>query len=387
LVTACALASAACSGSSSNGGNGSSGSSGGNGSSGTGSGSSSGGTGSSSGTTGSSSGVSGSSTGSSGGGSSSSGTGSSSGGGSSSSSGSSGGSHIQTIFLILMENNSWSSILGSSSAQFINGLLTDPEASYATNYFDNPSAHHPSEPNYVWLEAATDTFSDAKYPIAFFPDGDPTSFNSTKSTVHLATMLTAKGVTWREYAEDISGNDCPIVSSGNYATKHVPFLFFQDIVGKPPTQTPTAGVNDACKLNIRPYTELAGDLMNNRVAQYNFITPNLCNDMHSDCGTGDPIKQGDDWLSMQLGAIRQSSAYKNGGAIFITWDESENYPPDAPIGMIVLSPLAKGHGHNNSIMYYHSSMVRTVEEVFGLTPLIADAANQPSLSDLFATYP
>jgi hypothetical protein len=68
-----------------------------------------------------------------------------------------------------MENNSWSSIQGSGSAPFINGLLTDAEASYATQYYDNPPGHHPSEPNYVWLEAATDTFSDAKYPFAFFP--------------------------------------------------------------------------------------------------------------------------------------------------------------------------------------------------------------------------
>jgi hypothetical protein len=377
VVTACALATAGCGTSDNNGGNGSSGSgSGGNGSSGTGSGSSSGTTGSSSGAAGSSSsGVSGSS------------TGSSSGGSGSSSSGSS-GSHIQTIFVVLMENNSWSSIQGSGSAMYINGLLMDPEASYATQYFDNPNGDHPSEPNYVWLEAATDVFSDAKYPSAFKSDNDPSASNSTASTAHLATMLTAKGVTWREYAEDISGSDCPIASSGNYATKHVPFLFFQDIVGSPPTQMPTAGVNDACKPNIRPYTELATDLMpGGSVAQYNFITPNICNDMHSDCGTGDAIKQGDDWLSTQIPMIRKSSAYKNGGAIFITWDESENYPPDYPIGMIVLSPLAKGHGYNNATMYYHSSMVRTVEEVFGLTPLIADAAKQPNLSDLFATYP
>jgi len=32
-------------------------------------------------------------------------------------------------------------------------------------------------------------------------------------------------------------------------------------------------------------------------------------------------------------------------------------------------------------------MVRTVQEVFGLTPLLNDAANQPSLSDLFTAYP
>jgi hypothetical protein len=284
-----------------------------------------------------------------------------------------------------MENNNWSSIYQSGSAPYINGtLLKHAQASYSINYFDNPNGDHPSEPNYVWLEAATDSFSDAMND-PFASDGDPgTSGNLTGSTSHLATMLTAKGLKWRGYAEDISGNDCPIASSGNYATKHVPFVFFSDVVGNPPDST-----NAACKANIRPYTELMTDLTNNTVAQYNFITPNLCNDMHGGSGCpADLIATGDTWLSHQIPMIMGSQAYMNGGAIFVTWDESEG--GENPIGMIVLSPLAKGNGYHvttNPIKYYHSSMVRTVEEVFGLTPLIADAANQQNLSDLFSQYP
>ncbi len=75
---------------------------------------------------------------------------------------------------------------------------------------------------------------------------------------------------------------------------------------------------------------------------------------------------------------------ENGGAIFITWDESEG--GENPIGMIVLS-FAKGSGYQATTKYYHSSMVRTVQEIFGLTPLLNDAANQPGLSDLFTAYP
>jgi hypothetical protein len=278
-----------------------------------------------------------------------------------------------------MENNNWSSIKGSSSAPYINGLLTNAEASWCTNYYDNPNADHPSEPNYVWLEAATDNFSDDS--DTFSCDCNPTASNSTASTAHLATMLTAKGLKWRDYAEGITGNDCPISSSGLYATKHVPFLFFQDIVGNPPSST-----NSTCQANIRPYTELATDLTAGTVAQYNFISPNLCDDMHGATGCpSDLINAGDTWLSQQIPAIMASNAYKNNGAIFITWDESEG--GEQPIGMIVLSPKAKGNGYQSTTKYYHSSMVRTVEDVFGLTPLIADAANQPNLSDLFKSFP
>ncbi len=297
---------------------------------------------------------------------------SSSGGGGSSSGGS--GNAIKTVFLILMENNNWSDIYqNTNSAPYINGLLA--QASWCTSYFDNPAAQHPSEPNYIWLEAGTNKLPDH----TFTTDSDPSASNSS-SADHLAKQIATKGVTWREYAEDISGNDCPISSTGNYAPKHVPFVFFTDVSGNPPS----AG-NAGCTANVRPYGELAGDLANDKQAQYNFITPNLCDDMHTDCGTGDPIKQGDDWLKVQIPIIMGSSAYKNGGAIFITWDESEG--GENPIGMIVLSPLAKGNDYQGTKMYYHSSMVRSVQEIFGLSPLLNDAANQTDLADLFTKFP
>jgi len=43
---------------------------------------------------------------------------------------------------------------------------------------------------------------------------------------------------------------------------------------------------------------MATDIANNTLAHYNFITPNVCNDMHDSCApTNNPIKQGDLWLA------------------------------------------------------------------------------------------
>jgi hypothetical protein len=278
-----------------------------------------------------------------------------------------------------MENNNWSSIQGSSSAPYINSLLTNAQSSWCTNYYDNPDMNHPSEPNYIWLEAGTDTFSDNQN--TFSCDCDPSATNSTASTAHLATQLTAKGLKWREYAENITAGACPITSTGLFAAKHVPFVFFQDISGNPPSPN-----SATCQANVRPFGELATDLTAGTVAQYNFITPNLCDDMHGAIGCpSNLISAGDTWLSQQIPSLMASNAYKNNGAIFITWDESEG--GEFPIGMIVLSPRAKGNGYQSTIRYYHSSMLRTVQDVFGLTPLLGDAANQPNLSDLFTTFP
>src|SRR5256884_7367127 len=137
----------------------------------------------------------------------------------------------------------------------------------------------------------------------------------------------------------------------------------------------------------RPWGEQRGDgYRPDGIFAYNFITPNLCDDMHDTCAPlNDAIKQGDTWLAQNIPAILNSQGYKNGGIVFITWDEGEG--GDGPIGMIVLSPDAKGGGYSNTIHYTHSSTLRTLEEIFGVSPLLGDAARATDLSDLFKTFP
>jgi hypothetical protein len=282
-----------------------------------------------------------------------------------------GGGHvIQTVFVIVMENHNWSSIKGNASAPYLNGTLL-PAASHAEQYF-NPPGNHPSEPNYIWMEAGDN--------LGITTDSAP-STNHQSTTQHLVTLLSNAGISWKAYAEGASGTSCPLSTSGLYAPKHVPFVFFDDVTDS------LSSSSQKCIQHVRPYTELAGDLSANTVARYNFITPNLCDDMHnsSGCATSDSVANGDTWLSREVPKILASAAYRNGGAIFITWDESEG--GDFPIGMIVLSPYAKGAGYSSTIAYTHSSLLRTVQEIFGVTPLLRDAANAKDLSDLFRTFP
>ncbi len=277
--------------------------------------------------------------------------------------------HIKNVWIIVMENHNWSQIKGSSSAPYINNTLL-PMASHAEQYF-NPPGNHPSLPNYLWLEAGTN------FGIK---DDNPPSSHPLSTTQHLVTLLQNKAISWKTYQENISGTTCPLTSSGEYAVKHNPFVYFNDINGN---QNPNSS---ECINHVRPFTEFASDLANNNVAAYNFITPNLCDDGHDSCSpTRNPVKQTDTWLSQNIPTILNSTAYKNGGAIFITWDEAAS--GDGPIGMIVLSPFAKGNGFSNSIHYTHGSTLRTFEEIFGVTPLLGDAANETDLSNLFSVFP
>ncbi len=272
---------------------------------------------------------------------------------------------IRTVFVILLENHDWSDFAGSADAPFINGTLL-PMGSHCEQYY-NPPGLHPSEPNYLWLEAGTN--------FGIWDDNDP-DLNHQNSTNHLVAQLCRAGISWKTYQEDVAGDVVPLTATNGYRPRHNPFVFFDDVTG---TNDPYAAYGLG---HIRPYAELAGDLTNHSVARYNFITPNLCHDGHDICAPeNDSIRQTDDWLAGEVPKILNSAAYSNNGALFLTWDESENN--DGPIGMILLSPLARGGGYFNNLYYTHSSFVKTMQEIFGLSPWLGDAANAADLSDLF----
>src|SRR5262249_28847055 len=86
--------------------------------------------------------------------------------------------NLQTVFIIVMENVSWSEIKGSRSAPYINTTLL-PMSCWCAQYFQ-PPGFSSSLPNYLWLEAGTN-FGITASPL-------PASAQIS-STNHLATQL------------------------------------------------------------------------------------------------------------------------------------------------------------------------------------------------------
>ncbi len=295
---------------------------------------------------------------------------------------------VGTVFVIAMENHNFTQpnptsspqqILGNPAAPFINSLVTpgNPNAaqvSYAMAYYNAGIHVHPSEPNYVWAEAGTD--------FGVHTDADPRAANGNTfydNSLHLTTLLTAAGISWKNYQEDVQLSISPTNSASgtsttvinpyygtgqyNYAVKHNPMAFFADTAVQ----------------NVYPFAQLFDDLSNNAVGQYNWITPNQFDDAHSSLSggftylgthyTGDQasIAQGDNFLSQVIPQIMASPAYQNNGAIIIWWDESENGDDTShTIPEILISPLAKGNAYASTVPMNHSSDIKTVEELFGL---------------------
>jgi hypothetical protein len=281
-------------------------------------------------------------------------------------------SPIRHVFVIAMENHDAGSIIGNSAnASYINGELLVKYAS-ASSFIDRLQISIVSEPHYVWMEAGTNAFSDH----TFSSDDDPSASNSTASKEHLATQLTSKGLTFMAYQEGIDGTTgaCPIQASGYYQPKHDPFVFFRDVSGNPPSKS-----NAACVAHHKDLSKLAGDLQNNAVASYNFITPNQCNDMHgqSGCPNSNTVQAGDDWLRKNLPPLI-SFCDANDGVIFIVWDEGES---TQKIPFLAVGARVKSH-YVGTVEYDHSSLVRSVERIFGL-PVLSKVSAANDFGDLF----
>lgn len=326
---------------------------------------------------------------------------------------------LQTVFVIAMENHNFTQppadtspaqILGNPAAPYVNSLVTpgNPNAaltSFATNYVNAGAGIHPSEPNYVWAEAGSN--------LGNATDADPFAANGNiYNAPHLTGIMQQAGVSWKSYQEDIDTNfstnsvlpknqwTVPLTSQSgsnpgytnpyngsnqfNYAPKHNPQVFFSD----------TNGPNEAS--HYVPLQQLTSDLANNTVAQYNWITPDQFNDMHSALNggftyqgvhyTGDQsaIAAGDNFLSILVPEIEASQAFNNNGLIVLWWDESEGGDTaQFTIPEIVISPDAKGNAFSDAIDYTHSSDLLTMEEIFQLGQCVGGSCSANSLADLF----
>lgn len=284
---------------------------------------------------------------------------------------------ITTIFVIAFENKDQTQVVGNTNdAPYINSLLVST-AAHASKFGDVlPSL--PSEPHYVWMEGGTNAFPDH----TFEGDGDPSATNSTSTTTHLVTQLMAASIPWMSYQEGITSGTCPIATSGHYAPKHDPMLFFQDIVGNPPS-----AASPVCAAHHKSYADFPADLAAGGLKGYIFITPDICHDMHGalDCPSGvfdsANIRAGDDWLKAELPRLIEYTKAHDDSVIFLVWDEgtalfSTNIIPFIAIGKHVVG------GKDSTVAVNHSSYVKSIELLLGV-PVLPNVASANDFRDMF----
>ncbi len=142
---------------------------------------------------------------------------------------------------------------------------------------------------------------------------------------------------------------------------------------------------DWSKDMISPPKQIITDVANGKLRSVSWVTPSWGNSDHAGSGS----KTGPSWVTSVVNAIGESK-YWDSTAIFLFWDDYGGwYDPEPPayadydglgmrLPMVVISPYAL-HGRVSHVHYEHGSILKFVEETFGLGSLAASdkRANSP----------
>ncbi len=308
------------------------------------------------------------------------------------------------VFVVNLENKGYDETFGPSSpAPYLSTTLRN-QGQLLSQYYGTA---HNSLPNYIaqisgqgpnsQTQGDCQVYSDFVQTGTVAPDqavGNGCVYPANVKTV--ADQLEAKGLTWRGYMEDM-GTSCrhPAPNTADdtqkaevgdqYAARHNPFVYFKSITSSP-----------SCAHNDVDLSQLPTDLGSVATTpNLSYITPNLCNDGHdSPCVDGRPggLATADEWLRTWIPKILASPAYQQDGLLVVTFDEADTNSPDgadaccgegpgpnAPspgiygmgggrTGAVLLSPFITP-GTWNDTGYNHYSLLRTIEDTFGLSPL------------------
>jgi phospholipase C len=311
---------------------------------------------------------------------------------------------VHHVFVVNLENKGYDETFGPGSpAPYLSQTLRS-QGMLLSQYYGTA---HNSLPNYLaqisgqgpdsQTQGDCQVYSDFVQTGTVAPDqavGNGCVYPTNVKTV--ADQLEAQGLSWKGYMEDMgtpcrhpqpnTADDTQQAEVGDqYAARHNPFVYFKSITSSP-----------SCAANVVDLSELQGDLSSAATApNLTYITPNLCNDGHdSPCVDGRPggLVTADEWLRTWIPKILASPAFQQDGLLVVTFDEADTDSPDgadaccgegpgpnAPLpgiygpgggrtGAVVVSPFVTP-GSFNDTGYNHYSLLRTIENTFGLSPL------------------
>jgi phosphatidylinositol-3-phosphatase len=249
---------------------------------------------------------------------------------------------IRHVWLFVMENHAYGQIIGSPDAPYLNGLASTyglATRSYALS--------HPSLPNYLAMIAGS--------PMGCTDDACPPGYAGQT----LADQLDGRGLSWDGYFENLPSAGYIGPDMGEYVRHHDPFAYFTRITG-----------SAADRVRIRPMKDFLPGLAS--APAFSFVVPNQLHNMHDG-----PVSAGDAWARTDVGAVLASPAFHEGGLVIVTWDESEAADLagccDAGVhgGHVATIVVASDgpRGLRSDRPHDTFSLLRTVEDVFGLPPL------------------
>lgn len=256
------------------------------------------------------------------------------------------------IIWIIMENKGYNATLGSGAATYwtkLSQACSTAKAAYGIT--------HPSLPNYIALTSGSPQGTN---------DGNKPPLLGGASIFSAAA---ASGKTWKTYQENMTSN-CQLNGGPGYDLNHAPAPFYITIEA-------------ACAADDVPFGSTTSgaflnDLNNNTLPNFAEVTPNLIDDMHD--GT---VQQGDAWLALWMPIIQKSASYKAGNtAVFLMMDESVVSSEGNRVPFVVVAPSVKA-GTVVTTTLNHYNILRTTEDLLGISPPLGGAASASDISSQF----
>ena len=322
-------------------------------------------------------------------------------------------------------------VLNDNSPDWHNTSCSPNLATGATST-DNPSSPNICPIAGIGTDAATpaiDYSNETQDPAGEINIDGTTSIPASDNIVGetIADQLVAKNLSWKAYEEGLPSQGADLINYSDgfysnltdfstitpvlnppltssdvvalYASKHTPFVYFQNVQEGTDPNNSLSNIVD-----FEGSTGLFADLRSGKVPSFSFIAPDQCNDQHgrgnagpmcnydpSDDGTQDGLNpaliyRGDVTVQRIVNAIHASPVWKSGkNAIVVLWDENDySLAPNTNQVMTIVDTNYGSHGVQSGTFYTHFSLLKTLDEGFGL-PCLNHAcdANVNDMADMF----
>jgi acid phosphatase len=239
------------------------------------------------------------------------------------------------VVVVVEENHAYGQVLGAGDAPYLDQL-----ARSGTSFTNFIAETHPSQPNYLAMfSGSTQGITDDSCPHTFAAD-------------NLGAQLRRSGRSFTGYSENLPSPGWLGCAAGSYGRKHSPWVDFANL---PPSVNQT-------------FTAWPGNY--SQLPSVAFVVPDVQHDMHDGS-----VAEGDMWLRIHLdGYVAWARTHRS--LLVVTWDEDDFGPANR------VATIAVGDGvpaRQDASRADHYSLLRTIEENFGLAPLGSAAAARPLL--------
>lgn len=194
---------------------------------------------------------------------------------------------------------------------------------------------------------------------------------------NIFNQVKLSGRQWRSYSESMPSNcyhaNYPPAPNAYYTVHHEPAVYYANIAADCknwdiPQGTTTAGA-------------MISDINSGNLPAFAFVGPSDDGGCGTCGGDVDPQKL-DRYLHEWLPHIFATRSYRTDEtAIFITWDESDSTASNQ-VAMIAVAPSIPA-GAQSPVAFNHYSLLRSIEEMLGISNLLGNAATARSMRGAF----